>query len=56
MELTFEEAYKAMDNFIVKYYKQTNYSYIGSLSGGMMLIGKECTADSYTELCLVRVD
>lgn len=46
MELTFEEAYKAMDNFIVKYYKQTNYSYIGSLSGGMMLIGKECTADS----------
>ena len=46
MELTFEEAYRAMDNYIEEYYKKTNYSYVGSLSGGMILIGKECTADS----------
>lgn len=45
MNLTIEEAYKSMVNFLEKYYKRTNSDEIGGLLGDIMLIDERTTAD-----------
>ncbi|EHI99783.1 hypothetical protein CDLVIII_3209 [Clostridium sp. DL-VIII] len=46
MNLTIEEAYKSMVNFLEKYYQRTNSVDIGGLLGDIMLIGEGITADT----------
>lgn len=45
MNLTIEEAYKSMINFLEKYYQRTNSDDIGGLLGDIMLIDEGRTAD-----------
>ncbi|WP_017211372.1 hypothetical protein [Clostridium beijerinckii] len=45
MNLTIEEAYKSMVNFLEKYYQRTNSDDIGGLLGDIMLIDEGRTAD-----------
>ncbi|NRT73605.1 hypothetical protein [Clostridium beijerinckii] len=45
MNLTIEEAYKSMVNFLEKYYQRTNSDDIGGLLGDIMLIDEGITAD-----------
>lgn len=48
MNLSAEEAYFAMVDFLEKYYERTNSDDIGSLLSNMILIKKETTADPAT--------
>ncbi|MBI6871799.1 hypothetical protein [Clostridium aciditolerans] len=45
MDLSIEEAYKAMVSFLEKYYERTNSDEIGGLLSDMILIEQQSTAD-----------
>lgn len=45
MNLTIEEAYKSMIDFLEKYYDRINSDDVGGLLSDMMLIDKGITAD-----------
>lgn len=45
VNLTIEESYKSMVNFLEKYYQRTNSDDIGGLLGDIMLIDEGITAD-----------
>ncbi|NRT79461.1 hypothetical protein [Clostridium beijerinckii] len=45
INLTIQEAYKSMVNFLEKYYQRTNSDDIGGLLGDIMLIDEGITAD-----------
>ena len=45
MNLTIEEAYKSMVNFLEKYYQRTNSDDIGGLLGDIMIMDEGITAD-----------
>ena len=45
MNLTIEESYKVMIDFLEKYYERTKSDDVGGLLGDMMLLGNGLTAD-----------